>query len=657
MKNFELKSISLENFRGQSRKIDLSKVTEIRGKNDCGKSTVMNAFLWLFTGADSEDRINYQLFDNRVEQTPENSKLVNVDAKVVIDGIEYVFKKTAKVGWTRKKESVVYERKGTDVYKFYIDDIERGATEYKTFIENIFCPIDKLKIILNTQYFLSLEWKEMRKQFEELIGEIKEDDFKGDYSNIVDLIAKFGLDTKMMKDSLKPKIKILEENVGNESSGKKGKLQIQIETMENNLPDITGLELIDDKISELKKEIELIDKEILGKSDKVRPFIEKRENEQKEIHELEEELFKMRLQYENPYNSPKDALLQEWKKLKDENTDIERRNLLNKMRFDNLAETLKSEEKKLSRLNEYRNQLLKQNNEVKAMVFLDDKCPYCGQVLPEDKLEESRKKFNEIKESKHNAIVAEGKANNLTIQQTKESIAKIKSEIEEGFKEEPLHDLSDIQAKIDDLKAKEIPFEQSIGYKDKVAEIERKKADLTIVPDIDNTKLSSRKSDIMDEISSLSKKFGRKDDYDYQMQKIESLRNELRESACQLAELEGKKYSVEEYEREKASIISYRVNRLFDYVQVKMTDTNKSGDLVDTCIVTDNKGVNSTTTNFASKIRCSIDISNAFAKFYEINAPLFIDFAESINEDNYPELDRQMVKLIVDECDFSVINK
>lgn len=138
---------------------------------------------------------------------------------------------------------------------------------------------------------------------------------------------------------------------------------------------------------------------------------------------------------------------------------------------------------------------------------------------------------------------------------------------------------------------------------------------------------------------------------------IQSKQKELKESAVELAKLEGMLNKVTAYEREKASIISNRVNGKFDYIQVQMTEVNKSGELVDTCKILDTDGVSASSTNFASQVRCGIDISTAFCKFYGINLPMFIDFAESICEDNYPETERQTIKLIVDECKFNVINK
>ena len=147
MKEVQIKKLSIENWRAQNKSIEfLGNITEIKGRNESGKSSVMNAFLWLLTGYDEEDRLNYNLFDNTVEQTYENAIPASVEAVFEVNGNEYTFKKTAKQGWSRARGNSEYTRKGTDDYSFFADGIEVSATQYKTMIEGLFAPIDKLKI-------------------------------------------------------------------------------------------------------------------------------------------------------------------------------------------------------------------------------------------------------------------------------------------------------------------------------------------------------------------------------------------------------------------------------------------------------------------------------------------------------------------------------
>lgn len=647
MKTITLKKLTLQDWRAQNKVVEFTDNTEIRGYNKSGKSSIYNAFLWLLTGCDDMDRSNYNLFDNTIEQTHDTSKVASVEGVFEIDGVEYTLKRTAEIGWTRKKGRNEWERKGSDNYKFYIDHIERNAGDYKKAIEDLFAPIDKLKIMLNLQYFLRLDWKDMRRHLQNMVGEISMDDFKGDYSDILNDLRKYS--PEEVKASYKSRIKPIKQAIES--------LPITIETLKSSLPKIEDLDEVQQEIDDAKSQIEMIDKQLLGSSESVQKFIDKRNEELAKIGELESEYNKCKIEYEANYRNERSNINEEIGKIAFINTEISRENDKNKQTIVNAKESLKLANTKLKKLNEYREQLLKQNEEVKSMQFTDDTCAFCGQKLPEEKLEEAKAKFNANKDAKHKSIVAEGKANNVKINQCEKEIAELETIIEKGYEEKPLKDKSELEAKLRNLELEFIPYEQTTEGKEKMAIISNMKANLTVIPPQDNTALLNMKKSLIQDIETLSKKLGLKDEYDKQMAVIQSKQKELKDSAVELAKLEGMLSKVNVYEREKAAIISDRVNNKFDYIQVQMTEVNKSGELVDTCKILDADGVSASSTNFASQVRCGIDISTAFCKFYGVNQPMFIDFAESICEDNYPDTDRQTIKLIVDECKFNVINK
>lgn len=647
MKTIKIKKLTLQDWRAQNKIVTFSDHTEIRGRNKTGKSSVYNGFLWLLTGADDMDRNNYNLFDNTIEQTHETSKVASVEGVFEINSVEYTLKRTAEIGWTRKKGHEEYERAGTDNYKFYIDGIERGATEYKKTIEELFAPVDKLKIMLNLQYFLRMDWKQMRKHLQDMVGEITIDDFNGDYSDILNDLKKYS--PEEVKISYKAKINPIKQSIES--------LPITIETLKSSLPDISNLEEVQQDIDDTKSQIEMIDKQLSGSNEAMQGQIEKRNAELAKIAELQESFVDAKRKSYNEHFSLLNKLDAKISEINVRNEQISRDNAKGKETIIRAGKSLSEAKNKLDRLTDYRLTLLKQNEEVKKMQFTDDKCPYCGQMLPDGKLEEAKAKFNERKEAKHLAVVAEGKANNQKIADCKKDIEALQEIVEKGYVEKPLEDASSLQKEIDDLKANFVPYEETIEGKEKMAEISSLKANLPSFEQSDNTALINTKKSLLDDIQELSKQLGKKDEYDKQVEKIIEKEKELKDSAVELARLEGLLNKVNQYEREKASIISDRVNGKFDYVKVEMTEVNKSGDIVDTCRILDSDGVNASVTNFASQVRCGMDISTAFCKFYGLNLPMFIDFAESMNEDNLPETERQMVRLIVDDCKFNVINK
>ena len=292
MKKVFLKSISLEHWRGYSRQVVFSQKTKIAADNGLGKSSLLNAFLWLLTGYDDEDRQNYQLFDNTVPQTHENAVPASVEAILEVDGYEYTFKKTAKQGWSRPRGKSEYERKGTDDYTFCTDGIEVSATQYKAQVESLLAPIDKLKIMLNLRYFLMLDWKEMRKQLASMVGEIKPEDFEDDYGDILQDLVKYSPDE--LKSLYKAKIKPIKDSIEG--------LPKAIETMQANLPDLTEAEEARKSIDETKRQIADIDDKIVGAGDFVKPYINRRNAELAEISNLQEDFNKAQTVYMGNFN-------------------------------------------------------------------------------------------------------------------------------------------------------------------------------------------------------------------------------------------------------------------------------------------------------------------------------------------------------------------
>nr|DAY73206.1 MAG TPA: chromosome partition protein [Caudoviricetes sp.] len=644
MKTITLKKLTLQDWRGQNKVINFGHNTEIKGRNKSGKSSCFNAWLWLLTGADEQDRINYKLFDDTLPLTYENSKLASAEAVLDIDGVEYTLKKTAKQGWTRKKGREEYEKKATDDYKFYIDCIERSAGDYKSFIEETFAPFPKLKLMLNINYFLGMDWRYLRGIFEHLVGEIKDDDFEGDYSIIKNELDKYP--PEKIKESIKGQMKPIKQNIES--------LPITINALQSSLPDISGLDVIREEIEDAKKQIESIDKLILGSNEQAKVYIKKRDAELAEINKLKQEY----AEAENKYNTKP---IYEANKIKTQiadvdsnNAQIERDNRKNKQVLEDAEKEIKLAKERLRAYEECRKVLLKENENVKSMQFEGEVCSYCGQPLQGEKLEEAKQRFFEQREAKHKSIVATGKSNNEKIVQVKSEIEELQAIIDKGYEEKPLQSKELLVLELDNLRNNFVKYRDTKEGKEKLGIIAYHEANLTDIPSEDTSALQNMKRELLNDIEANSKKLGLKDEYDKQIDKIKEFQSSLRDSASELALLEGKLNAVERYEREKASIISYRVNSKFDYLHVEMTETNKSGNVIDTCKVTDNMGVSASVTNHASKVLIGIDLALALQKFYDINLPLFIDDSELINESNIPSINNQLIKMIVTDEDFVV---
>lgn len=643
MKKVILKKLILQNWRKQNKEISFNEdITKVYGQNKAGKSSLRHAFLWLITGYDGENRMNYNLFDNTKTYTPEDSPAAVVEAIIEANGYEYSLKKTAEVGWIRRRGSNSYERKGTDDYKFFIDGVELSAGKYKEKIADLFCDLEVLRSILDINYFLYLDWKEQRKYLAVMAGEITDNDLTGNYKELLEQLEKYSLselkarissDIKPLKDSLKS-------------------LPITIKALENNLPDIKEAEEAKVLIENYKGQINNIDKELQGFSDSIKPLIEKRNKELQEISDLERAINKDREIYEEKQFEKIKSISVEINSVDDENRKIDKINKNNQNDRENLLERINILEKDLLFYGEKRNNLLDKLDKISEEEFIEDKCSYCGQTLPEDKIESLKKVFYENIESSKKAIIKEGLSVKKCIESTNKSIETLKAQLQAiptAICEKK--DLSILQAKLAESQKNIVPFEQTELYKSAMNTLEEKRRSVTVIPEQDNSGLISMKEHLLKQIEAESEKVGLVKERKKQEDKIEEFKKQLKDTANALAEQEKLDNQIKTYEEERAKIISNRVNKFFKRCNITMMSQDKSGVWIPDCVITGIDGAIAATSNGAERILIGIDIANAFADFFNVSLPLFVDDMNLIDSSNEIKTCHQLIELIVNDSD------
>lgn len=643
MKKVILKKLILQNWRKQNKEISFNEdITKVYGQNKAGKSSLRHAFLWLITGYDGENRMNYNLFDNTKTYTPEDSPAAVVEAIIEANGYEYSLKKTAEVGWIRRRGSNSYERKGTDDYKFFIDGVELSAGKYKEKIADLFCDLEVLRSILDINYFLYLDWKEQRKYLAVMAGEITDNDLTGNYKELLEQLEKYSLselkarissDIKPLKDSLKS-------------------LPITIKALENNLPDIKEAEEAKVLIENYKGQINNIDKELQGFSDSIKPLIEKRNKELQEISDLERAINKDREIYEEKQFEKIKSISVEINSVDDENRKIDKINKNNQNDRENLLERINILEKDLLFYGEKRNNLLDKLDKISEEEFIEDKCSYCGQTLPEDKIESLKKVFYENIESSKKAIIKEGLSVKKCIESTNKSIETLKAQLQAiptAICEKK--DLSILQAKLAESQKNIVPFEQTELYKSAMNTLEEKRRSVTVIPEQGNSGLISMKEHLLKQIEAESEKVGLVKERKKQEDKIEEFKKQLKDTANALAEQEKLDNQIKTYEEERAKIISDRVNKFFKRCNITMMSQDKSGVWIPDCVITGIDGAIAATSNGAERILIGIDIANAFADFFNVSLPLFVDDMNLIDSSNEIKTCHQLIELIVNDSD------
>ena len=652
MKKVKFLEVTLTDWRAQNRTVTFGDRTTISGHNGSGKSSVHEAILWVLTGYDSFDRMNYRLFDTRIEPTKENSLPASVELVLEVDHIEYRLKRIAERGWVRPRGSSVYEKKPSDDYRFEIDGVAVPVSAYKEFVESTLCPIDKLKFILNISFFLGLDWKELRKQLASIIGEVTEEDYDGDFSSLLDHINRYG-SIEAAKDHFKSRRSTLRDAIGDGT--RKGSKVVELATLQSLLPDTSGVEEAKKELEKVKAKIAEIDAEISGRSERIQPILRERIKRQAEIAEMEEELSQKKALYEDAFQKELRAIQEEIDAVDADNRAIERQNNAKYKKKEELRRELASLNAYLQSCRRRREDLLAQNAEVKALEFTEDLCPYCGQLLPLDKLNEARKKFLEEKESKHVSIVAKGKSTAAEIEMLEGKIAACELELGEAVVLTPLKDKAEIEARLDEKKQSYIPFEETDEYAQSIAAIDEKKASLPKVQAVNVDDLQETKTALYARMKECTETISLESLYIEQSSRITTLEEDIRNCVNELAEIEGILALFDERERQRAELIRRRVAWLFSVCEIQMEDYKKDGTVAPCCNVLVD-GVPAQVVNTASKIIAGADMSNAFAKFYGLNMPLIIDNRERVDDSVDFGGERQLIELKRDDGDFTVIS-
>lgn len=645
-------SLELKNFRAQNTKVEFADSTKIEGVNGCGKSTIMKAWMWLLSSYSSANETkNNNLFSN-LEEINENTPPAVVTAEISIDGIDYVISKSAKAKFVRKRGTDIYEKASSDTYTAYIDNIEVSMTDYNKWIETNICPSDMVQYLLDGEFMVNLidtDKNKARKVLENIIGEIKDSDMKGDYSILENDMRKFSVDAieERTKTELKP------------IKARMNEIPTIIESKENTLAEYeqTDFNGIMSQINEKRSEIEGIDQMIMGNGEAIKPILGRRDEIFSIINAKSLELMERKESYNKSVLKVINAIQSELDDVVRYNNEANRHNMSNIESLNRINKEKELREKELEMLNEKRESLLKERDEIKARVFTNDKCAYCGQELPEEMLNEAKKKFNATKKSDLERIVTLGKNNNSNIESTKkrlEDIEKEKQAYSETFK---LKDTTAIENRLREARAGFISFEKTAEYDALNNEIVKIKETLPEIPKNDNEALTERKKMLINDLEALNRQYGLKDRCDIIRGEIETLKKEMRSLANDIAFLEGKIDKCKEWRQERADIISFRINGRLNDCVIDMWSVQKDGTVVPDVVLKGKNGVVDSTINFAQRIKTCIELQMLFMNHYSVKMPIFVDEASVFDSKNLPRYDDyQTVYLYASDIPYLTVN-
>ena len=644
MKEFIIKEITLNNFKGQNRTFTPNEIkTFVKGANGVGKTTLYKSFCWLLTSyTDALNVKNHELFDSRFELTHETPE-ARVKATILLDGEEYTLERVAKAKFSRKRGSQEWTKDTSDSYSLYIDNIEISATSFNSWIERNIGNVDLLPFMLIGERFANLvidNKKEARKILEQITGEITIDRMRGDYSMIKKDLQKYTIEQLLerCKSQLKPLIQ------------RSSVIDALIETKAselfqfNNMDFASLLKHIDEKTTELSK----VDECITDASKSIEPLICEREKIIKDIHTKSVELGDARFKHENAKNEELMVLTGKIKDVDRFNQDVTKLNAKKREEYENYLATLSAKKKLLEDLNGQRDLLIKKRDNVKARVFNGERCEYCGNLLSEYDVDKQRKAFNEYKESELNYIVTEGKIIKSKIEEVNKEISDLSELVSMGCQLEECKDKDKLVKEYEELKSSQKTFEETDTYRKINKEINDLKDRMPEIKSV-TSELTSKKEKLMSELQSLNREYGKKSVKDGLEHEIELLKTEKRSLGSEIVRFEGVIDTIKKYEEERAKIISDKINEKLDDCRIVMYSRQKDGSLKPDCVVESKEGVKYATLNNSARIRLCLSLQRMFCKHFDINMPVFVDEASVFDSEHLPNFECQMIYLLASD--------
>lgn len=603
----KLNWIEIENFRG-SKKFRAELCGEngiIKGANETGKTTLIDAYCFLFDDQDSLGSARFSILEI------DNDGNIVEDSKSRVEAEFWIGSKLLRLKKIHLQKKTKKGKVTGNTTEYYIDDMDLkiSRTQYlKRLSEKL--PIKEIRSLIDVNFFCGrLPVEKRRAMLFELVGDMSDRDIilkMNDRDIILKIINNRSI--AATKEFTKQKIKRLSIDIKN--------LKQQIKGATESMPDVKGL----DK-AELEKLVLNIDNEIINKREKLSAD-ESGLSKSKlmlEISKIDNEIQAFR----------SNEGIETSAKIKYENDRIEYfENVANEKIL--LIEGLKRDEEKLTdewyKIDEQK--FVPTNN-----------CFACGKPLDDDVITLQEAKFNDKKAKDIKTINEKGRALIDRIDREKDQLSNANKKIEE------CKENIDKYSKLIEIFKKE--------YSDKTKHLQDKKNLLEVkLNEIDR---DSNQSTIQNEISRLEKN---RDDcksklLDFlQIDKIEK-RNEQRNDFLSKLNIEREEHErnlliIEDLEIIKAEIIEREINKKFEITVWKLFKLNKDEETKQICEAT-YKGKNySIDLNNGGKVNVGLDCIKTFQDYYNVNIPIMIDNSESVTK-WLTTIEAQTIKLVADE--------
>lgn len=664
MKTIKLTSISLVNFKGlKSTTINFEGNSNILGANGTGKTTIADAFTWLLFGKDSTDRKDFEIktLDHKGKVIPMIDH--EVSASLLVENELLTLRRVLKENWVKKRGNEEREFSG-NVTELYWNDVPMQVTDFTKKVNDLLNE-QVFKMITSPTYFNTIKWQDRRSLLIDIFGEVSNEEVAKGNTAFEKLLEKLtqGKTLEDYKAQISASIKKAKEDLK--------AIPARIDEVFRGRPEAQDFRVLEIELEGYEKKLEKVDGEIAdinkafdSKLEAQRKDKLKANNIKSDIEIIEQNAKKEAQARLKPDTSVLDTLVKEKNAKNQELESFENALKILETKKEGISSQIVGTEKQIE---DKRQQWHDENNKVLEFKEDDCTCPTCKQTLPSGDIEakkaEAMQNFKIAKNQKIKDIQSEGQnlatqkesleaelnTIHLRIETGKTSIENCKKELQ-GIVDRI--DLENSNASTNGLegKSEEEIFRSILDgnqkYQELLIELDVVQGSIIEEPKPDNSELVEKRKELVSEIDAIKSKLQTKLQIEAADKRMLELQTEEKNLSQQIANVEKEQFVIENFIKAKVDALENVVNSKFKFVKFKMFEEQINGGIRETCEAMVN-GVPYSDVNTASKINAGLDIINVLSEFYGINAPIFVDNAESVH--TLIETESQMIKLIVSE--------
>lgn len=627
-----IKTMKLENFAGVADlSIDFdSKSTFIYGDNGTGKTTVFNAFTWLLTGKASTGAAN---FTPKTEGT--HGLEHSVIATIISNDKEFTLKRTFHEVYKKKRGASKEEFAGhaTD---YYIDGVLTKEKDFIKFIEEHIGTPDIIKELSLPEYFSEGEsWQNRRQTLLNICGDVTDDDVIASDLELSELLPEI-LNGRSVDDYIKI-VTAEMKDLNKQIDAIPTRIDEANKAIPVSMPKSTREELIAER-ADLMIERDKLKADYSEATHGTVAYNQK-------VFELRSKLQQASLDYKKIIANENDKAQKAIETVRREYNTLQ----------DKTAELKKKAQEAAGAVDDMiarRDSLIEEYKHIKAQTWEGSNiCPTCGQLLPDEKVQEAKESFNIAKASALEENIAHGKmCSKEKIEELKKTAFDLLEEYKStGSTAESVKE--HLQELIDASKVPYPAFEETDGYKEMTATIDSLKPEE--VAEDTKEELKHRIAELDDKIAAIEKSIALYDAKEKQEARVAELKEEAHTLSVKYEHKAIERNLCEKFITTKVKLLNDNINNYFSSVRFKLFSEQINGGIKEDCEVLIPCGDNLIPyafANHAARINAGLEIISLLSTKYNVTVPVFIDNAESITHlDSYDNL--QLINLVVSEPD------